>query len=170
MSIEETLDRLASNIALLTGAVATLAESVNGKYAGKPIYALQDTVQSASPLNTPPSTPPPTAAVPAPRKPRTPKPTPAAAAANGESVPAAAGSAPNTGPAPGAVQPAAPTKAAATPEPTLDDVRNALVQCQTRSGGKKAPQDILNKYSPSKTTGGLPQDKYATVITECAAA
>lgn len=123
---------------------------------------LQDSVQPANPPEAAPAT----------RKPRATKPTPASTAEGSESAPAAAGSAPNTSPAPGVVQPAEPTKAAATPgkAPTLDDVRNALVQCQTRKGGKDVPQAILNKYSPSKTTGGLPQDKYITVINECAAA
>lgn len=52
MAIEETLDRLATNIALLTGAVATLAEAANGTYAGKPIYA-QD--GAAPPASSPPA-------------------------------------------------------------------------------------------------------------------
>jgi hypothetical protein len=107
--------------------------------------------------------------------PAAPKPrTPAKPAAEIAAAPAPAESAPNTGPAPGAVQPAEPIKAAAIPakEPTLDDVRLALVECQTRKGGKDVPQAILAKHTAPKagTTGNLPKDKYATVIAECAAA
>jgi hypothetical protein len=39
MSIEDTLDRLATNVALVAGAISTLAEAVNGTYKGKQIYA-----------------------------------------------------------------------------------------------------------------------------------
>ena len=38
MTIEETLDRLATNVALIAGAISTLAEAVNGTYKGTPIY------------------------------------------------------------------------------------------------------------------------------------
>ena len=38
MSIEETLDRLATNVAMIAGAISTLAEAVNGTYKGNPIY------------------------------------------------------------------------------------------------------------------------------------
>ena len=41
MSIEETLDRLATNVAMIAGAISTLAEAVNGTYKGNPIYAQQ---------------------------------------------------------------------------------------------------------------------------------
>lgn len=53
MSIEETLDRLATNVALLTGAVATLAESVNGAYAGKQIYSGKEDVVVSLPAEGP---------------------------------------------------------------------------------------------------------------------
>lgn len=56
MALEETFDRIAMNIALLTGAVATLSESVNGKYAGKPIYAdnvAKDPASATAPAATP---------------------------------------------------------------------------------------------------------------------
>lgn len=113
----------------------------------------------------------------APRKPRAAKPTPAQAAENAGSAPAPAASpaaTPAAGPV-GAAQPAAPTAAAATPNKklTLDDVRAALVQCQTRKGDKKVPLDVMRKYIPealSNVTGNLPEDKYLAVITECAAA
>lgn len=156
MSTELRIEALRAAVALsqLNGAVIENAKAI--------LAFLQDSVQPANPP----------AAELATRKPRAPKPTPASAAENAAEVPAAAGSAPNTSPAPGAAQPAEPTKAAATPAkaPTLDDVRNALVQCQTRKGGKDVPQAILNKYSSTNTTGGLPQGNYAAVIAECAAA
>ena len=153
MTIEATLDRLATNIALLAGVVATLAESVNGTYQGKPIYA--DTV------GEPPKAP---AA-------KTRKATPAAAAS--ESAPAPVASLASTSTeVGGSAQLAAQTPAAATTakEPTLDDVRAALVALQTRKGTKAPAQTILEKYSPTKVTGGLPKEKYKAVIDECAAA
>jgi hypothetical protein len=45
-------------------------------------------------------------------------------------------------------------------------VRNALVKLQTRKN-RDDSMTILKKYSPTGTTGGLPLDKYATVISEC---
>jgi hypothetical protein len=116
MAIEETLDRLATNIALLTGAVATLSESVNGKYAGKPIYSGEGA----------PSSPP------APDSAQTPPATPAPAK-RGRGRPAADDPKPAQTPAP------APT-VASEPDPfedpagsvpqapvaTLDDVRTAM--------------------------------------------
>jgi hypothetical protein len=41
MSIEDTLDRLATNVAMIAGAISTLAEAVNGTYKGNPIYSQQ---------------------------------------------------------------------------------------------------------------------------------
>jgi hypothetical protein len=54
-------------------------------------------------------------------------------------------------------------------ELSLDDVRRALTEVQTRKN-KDAAMAILGKYAPTKTTGSLPKDKYATVIAECKAA
>lgn len=101
------------------------------------------------------------------------KPTAVPAAESSVAVPAPAESAPNTTPPPsGSAQPVAPAAAAVTPakEPTLDDVRTALVQCQTRKGGRAPAQEILEKYSTNKVTGGVPKDKYAALIAECNAA
>jgi hypothetical protein len=93
----------------------------------------------------------------APRKPRAP-----------------AASAPTTAPVDGSAQPAKPIEAAATPNkaPTLDDVRTALVQLQTRSGSKAASQKILDSYTAPKQgiTGNVPPDKYAALIAELASA
>lgn len=47
MSIEETLDRLATNVAMIAGAISTLAEAVNGTYKGNPIYAQQQATPPA---------------------------------------------------------------------------------------------------------------------------
>ena len=54
-------------------------------------------------------------------------------------------------------------------ELTLDDVRRALTELQTRKS-KDAAMAVLGKYAPTKTTGSLPKDKYATLIAECKAA
>lgn len=96
----------------------------------------------------------------------------APAAAVSVEAPAPVASPVTTGQLDGAAQPAATTAVAATPakELTLDDVRNALVACQTRKGSKAIPQAILEKYSPGKVTGTLPKEDYAKVIAECAAA
>lgn len=40
---EENLSRVATNLALIAGAISTLAEAVNGTYKGKPIYTQQET-------------------------------------------------------------------------------------------------------------------------------
>jgi hypothetical protein len=114
----------------------------------------------------------PTPAASATRKPRTPKPVgtvgTGATAAPMEASPAPAASSPAATESPTA---AVPKAAASAPnaKPTLDDVRNALVQCQTRKN-RDAALTVLKKYSASGTTGGLPEDKYATVISECNAA
>ena len=47
MTIEETLDRLATNVAMIAGAISTLAEAVNGTYKGNPIYAQQQAAPPA---------------------------------------------------------------------------------------------------------------------------
>lgn len=111
MAIEETLDRLATNIALLTGAVATLAEAANGTYAGKPIYAQQGAE------STPPAAP---AAAPTTAKRGRGRPV------AGETTPAAQTA---LAPAPAATEadPFDTAPAAATaPTATLDEVRAAL--------------------------------------------
>lgn len=52
---------------------------------------------------------------------------------------------------------------------TLDDVRIALVECQTRLGSKAKPLAVLTKYTPGgpHTTGTLKVEDYAKVIAEC---
>jgi hypothetical protein len=118
-----------------------------------------------------PSVPPPE--TPAPKVTRSRKPTAApatpeaTAAADASAAPASTAAAVST---PAAASTPAPVNTAPNKAPTLDDVRNALVQCQTRKGGKDVPQAILNKYSPSKTTGGLKASDYQLVINECASA
>ena len=49
MSIEETLDRLATNVAMIAGAISTLAEAVNGSYKGNPIYGQQQAAPPEEP-------------------------------------------------------------------------------------------------------------------------
>ena len=53
---------------------------------------------------------------------------------------------------------------------TDSDVRTALVQAQTRLGGREKPQAILAKYATPATMAGLKQADYAKVIAECASA
>ena len=53
---------------------------------------------------------------------------------------------------------------------TDSDVRTALVQAQTRLGGREKPQAILAKYATPATIAGLKQADYAKVIAECASA
>lgn len=110
----------------------------------------------------------PPAAEPAPRKPRAVKPVDTGSTAP-EKSPVLVALSPAATESPTAV---APPVAASAPnkEPTLDDVRTALVQCQTRKGGKDVPQAILSKYSSNKTTGGLKKEDFVKVISECAAA
>lgn len=69
-----------------------------------------------------------------------------------------------------ATEAVAATATSPSKEPTLDDVRAALVALQTRKGTKAPAQTILEKYSPTQVTGGVPKDKYAALIAECAAA
>jgi hypothetical protein len=90
----------------------------------------------------------------------------AAPAAIAPAVTSEAVTAPVTASAPTAA--AAPT---ATPSalPTDSDVRTALVQAQTRLGGREKPQAVLAKYANPATIAGLPKDMYVHVIAECAA-
>jgi hypothetical protein len=138
---EGTLERLATNIALLTGAVATLAEAVNGKYAGKPIYA-----DSPAPVQASPQ------AAPAPRRGRPPKDTPTA----GSPAPA---------PAPTAVQPDPFAATTAAPVATLEDVRTALTALRAATsadqalGVLKAASGVDNLTELQRTP-----DKYGMVV------
>jgi hypothetical protein len=97
------------------------------------------------------------------RKPRAPKSAASVAAPVAEAAPAPAIEAP-------AASATSPSEEEPAKEPTLDDVRAALVQCQTRKGSKEVPLTILKKYASTGTTGSLPKDKYAAVIAECASA
>jgi len=72
--------------------------------------------------------------------------------------------------APAAAPPA--STASPTEKPlTLDDVRNALVQVQTKAGNKQAVYDIIGKHTPKKETtlGALLPGKYADVIADAKA-
>lgn len=53
---------------------------------------------------------------------------------------------------------------------TEQDVRNALVNLQTKLGSADKSKEILAKYSANKVISGVPKDKYATLIDECAKA
>lgn len=90
------------------------------------------------------------------------------AAASDSSAPTTAGAvaaqpatAPVTAPA------ASASKEPVVKDPTLDDVRNALVKAQTRLGSKDKPKAVLDKYSKTGTTGGLDKADYGKVIAAC---
>jgi hypothetical protein len=149
MAIEETLDRLATNIALLTGAVGTLAESVNGKYAGQPIYSGGGA----------PSSPPAPAGQPAATTP----------AKRGRGRPVAGETTNAQTPAPAVVEAdpfEAPGLPAVTaPVATLDDVRTAM-----KALAATTTQDIA--LGVLKATGGVANltelqrtpEKYGAVV------
>lgn len=151
MSIEETLDRLATNVALLTGAVATLAESVNGTYKGKPIYA-----GDAAPT---PAAPP--AETPAPQK-----------RGRGRPVKGEETAAPVTanGLAPVVVQGvhveadpfAAPAKPA-TPTVTIEQVREALTALKGAASQEIAVA-VLKQSGGADNLTALPTSHYAAVV------
>ena len=105
------------------------------------------------------------------------------APATESSATAAASTAPEKKPrkskaAAAATETAAPAAAPAPEAPatgdskvyTDSDVRTALVQAQTRLGGREKPQAILAKYATPATIAGLKQADYAKVIAECTSA
>jgi hypothetical protein len=165
MSIEDSLDRLAANVAMIAGAISTLAEAVNGTYKGKPIYT--QVVAEAPSQETAPS---------APKATRQKK---AAVAAVGMDSPASA--------AAGAAAPAKePEKAAddlfgEEEKPTetqeikkakaltQDDVRAALVAAQTALKSKDLAVDILAKHTTgnARVLSKLPESAFAALIKEC---
>lgn len=148
MSIEETLDRLASNVALLTGAVATLSESVNGKYAGKPIYADLKSPAAPDAANSAPVT---TEAAPQKRGRGRP--------VKGEDVALAA-----PAPAPAVVEAADPFfSAPAAPVATLDDVRKALTALRA-AVNQDVALAVLKSSGGAANLTDLPVEKYGTVV------
>ncbi len=189
MSIEETLDRLATNVAMIAGAIATLAEAVNGSYKGAAIYA-------NNALDGPEATKAPKAE----RKKRQPaeKPQPEAQATSssgtedlfGEDAspaPSAAGTASTKTDTPTApseeedLYGEAPKAAAAVKETaketkakalTVDDVRARLVDLQTKAGTSAAAKDMIKKYSKNQTTviSSVPEDKFVAMVAEIDAA
>lgn len=168
MSIEENFDRLATNVALLTGAIATLAEAVNGGYAGKPIYA-----EGA-------------AALPATPKPRGRPPkavdasTPAASTGTVPATSATAGALTTLGSASPATTTAAafdadpfatPTETVQAPTATLDEVRAALTALKTATTQEKAVA-VLKEASGVDNLGDLQKTpaKYGGVVKAAKAA
>jgi hypothetical protein len=178
MGIEETLDRLTLNVALLCGAVAALAESVNGKYAGKLIYGQPSVSQDPAAAPTPKATrqrkpvaltatdmasAPSTTAATTSAAATTEAPATAAPATDlfGEPAAATAGSSLS-----GQSQPAAEKSPKA---PTLDDVRAAMVDVQTKCGGKAAAQGLLIKFTKDAKPlySALPEEQYGELIAAC---
>jgi hypothetical protein len=99
------------------------------------------------------------------------KATPAAPPSETTAPPAASSPspAPASTPTPEPATASAPTEAAAEKVYTDSDVRVALTTLQSKKG-KEAAMKILAAHSPSKTIGGLPKEKFATVVNECKAA
>jgi hypothetical protein len=69
-----------------------------------------------------------------------------------------------------ATSPSEPAAKPTAKKLTIDDIRLALTQLQTRKGSKEVPQKILESFSPTKVTGGVKEEDYAKLIAACAAA
>ena len=151
MPLEELVDRLATNVALLTGAVATLAESVNGTYAGKQIYA-----ESAA-QNTDAKLPAPAAAsTPAPRgRGRPPK----GEATTAATAPVVAAVGASTEADPFDAKPAP----AAAPTATIDDVRKALTGLKNATSQENALK-VLRDAGGADNLPSLKPEKYGVVV------
>lgn len=131
------LDRLASNIALLAGAIGTLAAAVNGDYKGLPI---------GSAPTSPPAEP---------QKRGRGRP------AKGEDAAAASPAAtPSTTPVETPVAPEADPFASTA---SIEDVRAALTALKTASSQDKALA-VLKKAGGADNLPGLAAEKYAQVV------
>ena len=153
MSVEnaEVMDRIASNLALIAGAISTLAEAVNGTYAGKPIYAQQHSAQPA-------------ADAPAPAKRGRGRPVKGEeTAAPAASAPAQASSTPQTTPAAAEVDPFATPAAAAAPAATLDQVRKALTDLKA-AVSQDVALSVLKAAGGADNLAALAVDKYGAVV------
>lgn len=147
MSIEneETMSRVATNLALIAGAISTLAEAVNGTYKGKPIYAQVD---AAAPIE--------------PQKRGRGRPVKGEeTAAPAVTAPALASSTTTQTPASADVDPFETPPAA--PAATLDEVRAALTALKTASTQEKALA-VLKKAGGADNLTGLKPEKYGAVV------
>jgi hypothetical protein len=152
MAIEETaLDRVATNLALIAGAISTLAEAVNGTYAGKPIHDVK-----ADPVPSIPAPTQPAATEPARRGRGRP--------AKGETPPPAS-AAPAASPAATEPDPFGP-ELAPNPTVTADDVRTALVALKNATDQATALK-VLADAGGAKTLPELKPEKYAAVVAGC---
>lgn len=99
----------------------------------------------------------------------------ASAATESPSAPAApatdifgAPSAPAASPTPPTASAETPKKPSSEKEPTLEEVRNALVDVQTGLESRPAAMTLLKKYAPNTvTTGELKKEDYAKLIKDC---
>lgn len=166
MSIEESFDRIATNLALIAGSISTLAEAVNGTYKGKQIYG-GDEKEPTSP----------------PKAPRQPKKTAATVTEQAGSTetktlaPADAAPESSTG-ASGSgdldffgedEKPAAKKEEKKAKAATLDNVREKLVEVQTALKHKDHAIALLAKHTVPKGTkalSALPEANYAALIAE----
>ena len=155
MSIEETaLDRVATNLALIAGAISTLAEAVNGTYAGKPIYGQQPAV---APASTP-------AAVAPARRPR-------GRPVTGETPPPPASAVPAASPAVAEDPFATAVPAPPAPIATLEQVRAALTALKDASSQDNALKVLKEAGGVSNLTDlAKTPEKYGAVVLAATAA
>jgi hypothetical protein len=154
MSIEETaLDRVATNLALIAGAISTLAEAVNGTYAGKPIYGQP----AAAPASTPAAT--------------TPTRRGRGRPVTGETAAPAAIAAPAASPAVAEDPFATAAPAPAAPTATLDQVRAALTALKDATSQDNALKVLKEAGGVSNLTDlQKTPEKYGAVVLAATAA
>lgn len=77
-------------------------------------------------------------------------------------------SAPAASPTPPTASAETPKKPSSEKEPTLDEVRSALTDVQTKFESRPAAMTLLKKYAPNTvTTGELKKEDYAKLIKDC---
>jgi hypothetical protein len=151
---EDALSRVATNLALIAGAISTLAEAVNGTYGGKPIYAQSGTVASVPPAAS-------TADKAAPK--------PRGRPAKGGSDAPTASTAPAAAPAVVEADPFNTAPPAATVTATIDQVREALTKLSKVTSQAEALK-VLKEASGVDNLTELQRtpEKYALVLAAAA--
>lgn len=152
MSIEQedALSRVATNLALIAGAISTLAEAVNGTYKGNPIYAQNRSAEPSVP---------PAAEVAAPKRGR-------GRPAKGEetaSAPAVATTPATLAPATSGTEDPFAATTPATPTATLEEVRTALTEL-SKASSQQIALDVLKAAGGAPNLAGLTADKYGLVV------
>lgn len=155
---EESLSRIATNLAMIAGAISTLAEAVNGTYKGKPIYAETDATPSPSQTPAEGTSPKRSRGRPVKGEDQAPVPTvPVQASSTTPATPAVAEPDPFDAPA----KPVAPTA-------TLEEVRAALTALKAATSQDIA-LGVLKSAGGAENLSGLSQDKYGAVVAAAAA-